>query len=101
MTYTSLHETKESGNFQKYALMRMNFLIKRRKSEYDKMCVLGVLDEHLEHIQQMSEDRFDEIMKYLMRQNPYSSSQKGGHEDYIKQLSCKADEVIMLELIYN
>ena len=87
----------------KYGRMRRNYLKQYRPVLYNSMLLNGTLYPHLMELEQTAENRMQQTMAQLLKQNP--APDKGQNQmawvQHMNSLKTQAEELVMTELIYS
>ena len=87
----------------KYGRMRRNYLKQYRPVLYNSMLLNGTLYPHLMELEQTAENRMQQTMAQLLKQNPApdKESRQMAWVQHMNSLKAQAEELVMTELIYN
>ena len=97
----TLHQPKTP--LGKYGRMRLSFLRQQRPVLYNTMLLNGSLYPHLMEVEQTAENRMQQTMAQLLKQNPApdKESRQMAWVQHMNSLKAQAEELVMTELIYN
>ena len=88
-----------------YGRMRRNFLKEHRQVLLNQLVVTGKLFQHLTEIDRMAQERFDQMMPILMKQNNVTESLKASDPmkwvGMMNNLRHQIEETILDELVYS
>ena len=97
----TLHQPKNP--LGKYGRMRLNFLKQQHPVLYNTMLLSGSLYPHLMEVEQTAENRMQQTMAQLLKQNP--APDKAQNQlmwvQHMNSLKAQAEELVMTELIYS
>ena len=87
----------------KYGRMRRNYLKQYRPVLYNSMLLNGTLYPHLMELEQTAENRMQQTMAQLLKQNPAPDKEQNqmAWVQYMNSLKAQAEELVMNELIYS
>ena len=87
----------------KYGRMRRNYLKQYRPVLYNSMLLNGTLYPHLMELEQTAENRMQQTMAQLLKQNPAPDKEKNqmAWVQHMNSLKAQAEELVMTELIYS
>ena len=97
----TLHQPKTP--LGKYGRMRLSFLRQQRPVLYNTMLLNGSLYPHLMEVEQTAENRMQQTMQGLLKQNPAPNKEQHqmGWVQHMNSLKAQAEELVLTELIYN
>ena len=97
----TLHQPKTP--LGKYGRMRLSFLRQQRPVLYNTMLLNGSLYPHLMEVEQTSENRMQQTMAQLLKQNPApdKESRQMAWVQHMNSLRAQAEELVLTELIYS
>ena len=97
----TLHQPKNP--LGKYGRMRLNFLKQQHPVLYNTMLLSGSLYPHLMEVEQTAENRMQQTMQGLLKQNPAPNKEQHqmGWVRHMNSLKAQAEELVMTELIYS
>ena len=97
----TLHQPKTP--LGKYGRMRLSFLRQQRPVLYNTMLLNGSLYPHLMEVEQTAENRMQQTMTQLLKQNPAPDKEKNqmAWVQHMNSLQEQVEEVIRTELIYS
>ena len=97
----TLHQPKNP--LGKYGRMRLNFLKQQHPVLYNTMLLSGSLYPHLMEVEQTAENRMQQTMAQLLKQNPAPDKEQNqmAWVQHINSLKAQAEELVLTELIYN
>ena len=87
----------------KYGRMRRNYLKQYRPVLYNSMLLNGTLYPHLMELEQTAENRMQQTMTQLLKQNPAPDKEQNqmAWVQHMNSLKTQAEEMVMTELIYS
>ena len=87
----------------KYGRMRRNYLKQYRPVLYNSMLLNGTLYPHLMELEQTAENRMQQTMAQLLKQNPAPDKEQNqmAWVQHMNSLKTQAEELVMTELIYS
>ena len=87
----------------KYGRLRRTYLMKHRPVLYNSMLLSGTLHPHLLEVEQTAESRMQQTMAQLLKQNPApdKKSRQMAWVQHMNSLKAQAEELVLMELIYN
>ena len=87
----------------KYDRMRRNYLKQYRPVLYNSMLLNGTLYPHLMELEQTAENRMQQTMAQLLKQNPAPDKEQNqmAWVQHMNSLKAQAEELVMNELIYS
>ena len=97
----TLHQPKNP--LGKYGRMRLNFLKQQHPVLYNTMLLSGSLYPHLMEVEQTAENRMQQTMAQLLKQNPAPDKEQNqmAWVQHMNSLKTQAEEMVMTELIYS
>ena len=97
----TLHQPKTP--LGKYGRMRLSFLRQQRPVLYNTMLLNGSLYPHLMEMEQTAENRMQQTMTQLLKQNPAPDKEQSqmAWVQHMNSLKAQAEELVLTELIYN
>ena len=97
----TLHQPKTP--LGKYGRMRLNFLKQQHPVLYHTMLLNGTLYPHLMELEQTAENRMQQTMAQLLKQNPAPDKEQNqmAWVQHMNSLKAQAEELVMNELIYS
>ena len=97
----TLHQPKNP--LGKYGRMRLNFLKQQHPVLYNTMLLSGSLYPHLMEVEQTAENRMQQTMAQLLKQNPAPDKEQNqmAWVQHMNSLKAQAEELVLTELIYN
>ena len=97
----TLHQPKTP--LGKYGRMRRNYLKQYRPVLYNSMLLNGTLYPHLMELEQTAENRMQQTMAQLLKQNPAPDKEQNqmAWVQHMNSLKAQAEELVMNELIYS
>ena len=97
----TLHQPKTP--LGKYGRMRLSFLRQQRPVLYHTMLLNGSLYPHLMEVEQTAENRMQQTMTQLLKQNPAPDKEQSqmAWVQHMNSLKAQAEELVMNELIYS
>ena len=87
----------------KYGRMRRNYLKQYRPVLYNSMLLNGTLYPHLMELEQTAENRMQQTMAQLLKQNPAPDREQNqlAWVQHMNSLKAQAEELVLTELIYS
>ena len=87
----------------KYGRLRRTYLKDHRPVLYNTMLLNGSLYPHLMEVEQTAENRMQQTMAQLLKQNPApdKESRQMAWVQHMNSLKAQAEELVMNELIYS
>ena len=87
----------------KYGRLRRTYLMKHRPVLYNSMLLSGSLYPHLMEVEQTAENRMQQTMAQLLKQNPAPDKEQNqmAWVQHMNSLRAQAEELVMTELIYS
>ena len=87
----------------KYGRLRRTYLKEQRPVLYHTMLLNGSLYPHLMEVEQTAENRMQQTMAQLLKQNPAPDKEQNqmAWVQHMNSLKAQAEELVMTELIYN
>ena len=97
----TLHQPKTP--LGKYGRMRLSFLRQQRPVLYNTMLLNGSLYPHLMEVEQTAENRMQQTMTQLLKQNPAPDKEQNqmAWVQHMNNLRAQAEELVLMELIYS
>ena len=97
----TLHQPKNP--LGKYGRMRLNFLKQQHPVLYHTMLLNGSLYPHLMEVEQTAENRMQQTMTQLLKQNPAPDKEQSqmAWVQHMNSLKAQAEELVLNELIYS
>ena len=97
----TLHQPKTP--LGKYGRMRLSFLRQQRPVLYNTMLLNGSLYPHLMEVEQTAENRMQQNMAQLLKQNPAPDKEQNqmAWVQHMNSLRAQAEELVLNELIYS
>ena len=97
----TLHQPKTP--LGKYGRMRLSFLRQQRPVLYNTMLLNGSLYPHLMEVEQTAENRMQQTMTQLLKQNPAPDKEQSqmAWVQHMDSLKAQAEELVLMELIYS
>lgn len=97
----TLHQPKTP--LGKYGRMRLSFLRQQRPVLYNTMLLNGSLYPHLMEVEQTAENRMQQTMTQLLKQNPAPDKEQSQMEwvQHMNSLKAQTEELVLTELIYS
>lgn len=101
-----LEEDKYENDYkiEKYGHLRLEYLKTHKKAEYTIMLMDGTLRKHIVDTDKQAKERFETLMKQLLKKNPIDEGLK--NTDTLKWVGLmnnykhSAEEIILHEFIY-
>ena len=87
----------------KYGRLRRTYLKEQRPVLYHTMLLNGSLYPHLMEVEQTAENRMQQTMAQLLKQNPAPDKEQNqmAWVQHMNSLKTQAEEMVMTELIYS
>ena len=87
----------------KYGRLRRTYLMEHRPVLYNSMLLSGTLHPHLMEVEQTSENRMQQTMAQLLKQNPAPDKEQNqmAWVQHMNSLRAQAEELVLNELIYS
>ena len=87
----------------KYGRMRLSFLRQQHPALYNTMLLNGSLYPHLMEVEQTAENRMQQTMAQLLKQNPAPDKEQNqmAWVQHMNSLKAQAEELVQNELIYS
>ena len=97
----TLHQPKTP--LGKYSRMRLSFLRQQHPALYNTMLLNGSLYPHLMEVEQTAENRMQQTMTQLLKQNPAPDKEQNqmAWVQQMNSLRAQAEELVLMELIYS
>ena len=97
----TLHQPKTP--LGKYGRMRLSFLRQQRPVLYNTMLLNGSLYPHLLEVEQTAENRMQQTMTQLLKQNPAPDTDQSqmAWVQHMNSLKAQTEELVLTELIYS
>ena len=97
----TLHQPKTP--LGKYGRMRLSFLRQQRPVLYNTMLLNGSLYPHLMEVEQTAENRMQQTMAQLLKQNPAPDKEQSqmAWVQHMNSLKAQTEELVLTELIYS
>ena len=97
----TLHQPKTP--LGKYGRMRLSFLRQQRPVLYNTMLLNGSLYPHLMEVEQTAENRMQQTMTQLLKQNlaPDKEQSQMAWVQHMNSLKAQTEELVLTELIYS
>ena len=87
----------------KYGRLRRTYLMQHRLVLYNSMLLSGTLHPHLLEVEQTAENRMQQTMQDLFKQNPAPDKEQNqmAWVQHMNSLKMQAEELVLTELIYS
>ena len=87
----------------KYGRLRRTYLMEHRPVLYHTMLLNGSLYPHLMEVEQTAENRMQQTMQDLLKQNPAPDKEQNqmAWVQHMNSLKMQAEELVLTELIYS
>ena len=97
----TLHQPKTP--LGKYGRMRLSCLRQQRPVLYNTMLLNGSLYPHLMEVEQTAENRMQQTMTQLLKQNPAPDKEQSqmAWVQHMNSLKAQTEELVLTELIYS
>ena len=97
-------EPEEKVTFNKYGLLRLNYLRKHKKAEYTILFMNKELNKHLKEIQEQAQNEIDILIEDLKSKSDLTEDMKNTNPLYwvgtMNAIKNQAEEIVLKELIY-
>ena len=88
----------------KYGRMRLKYLKEHKKADYTIMLMNGTLNTHLKELQEMADNRVQQVISELKTKSDLTEDMKNTDMFYwvgtMNSIKAQAEEIIFSELIY-
>ena len=95
---------QEKITLNKYGRMRLKYLKEHKKTEYTIMLMDGTLNTHLKEIQEMADNRVQQIISELKTKSDLTEDMKNTDMLYwagtMNSIKAQAEEIVFSDLIY-
>ena len=95
---------QEKITLNKYGRMRLKYLKEYKKAEYTIMLMNGTLNTHLKELQEMADNRVQQIISELKSKSDLTEDMKNTDMLYwigtMNSIKSQAEEIVFSELIY-
>ena len=95
---------QEKITLNKYGKMRLKYLKEHKKADYTIMFMDGTLNAHLKEIQEMADNRVQQIINDLKSKGDLTEDMKNTDMLYwvgiMNSIKAQAEEIVFSELIY-
>ncbi len=95
---------QEKITLNKYGRMRLKYLKEHKKADYTIMLMNGTLNTHLKEIQEIADNRVQQIISELKAKSDLTEDMKNTDMFYLvgtmNSIKAQAEEIIFSELIY-
>ncbi|MEE0866595.1 MAG: TnpV protein [Clostridia bacterium] len=102
--YLAEDEYKKNYHIGKYGHLRLEYLKKHKKADYNIMLVEGTLRKHIINIDIQSKKKLEILMKQMLEKNPIDENLKDTDPlkwtGLMNTYKYSAEEIIFNELIY-
>ena len=97
----TLHQPKTP--LGKYGRLRRTYLMNHRPVLYNTMLLSGSLYPHLMEVEQTAENRMQQTMAQLLKQNPAPDKEQNqmAWVQHMNSLKAQAEELVLTVLIYR
>ena len=87
----------------KYGRLRRTYLMNHRPVLYNTMLLNGSLYPHLMEVEQTAENRMQQTMTQLLKQNPAPDKEQSqmAWVQHMNSLKAQTEELVLTELIYS
>jgi len=96
---------QEKVTLNKYGRMRLKYLKENKKAEYSIMLLDGTLNTHLKEIQEIAQNRIEQIINKLKAESNLTEEMKDTDVLYwvgtMNAIKNQAEEIVFNELIYR
>ena len=97
-------ESKEQYNIRKYGLLRLDYIKNNKKSLYIKLIVNDKLNKYLHEIDELVEDKVNELIKVLVEKENINEEMKYNQQllwiKNMNNIKNRVEEIILKENIY-
>ncbi|HBC84985.1 MAG TPA: TnpV protein [Clostridiales bacterium] len=97
-------DAEEKITLNKYGLLRLDYLKKHKKAEYIIMFMDKKLNKHLKDIQEIAQERVNELVEQLKTKSDLTEDMKNTDMLYwvgtMNAIKNQAEEIVLKELIY-
>ena len=97
-------EQEEKVQLNKYGLLRLDYLKKRKKAELSIMFMDMTLNKHLKEVQELAQTRVNELVEQLKAKSGLTEDMKNTDMLYwvgtMNAIKNQAEEIVLKELIY-
>ena len=97
-------ENKEQYNIRKYGLLRLKYIKNNKKSLYIKLLMNDELNKYLHEIDELVEDKVNELVKLLAEKENINEEMKCNQQllwiKNMNNIKNRAEEIILKEYIY-
>lgn len=97
-------ENKEQYNIRKYGLLRLDYIKSNKKSLYIKLLMNDELNKYLHDIDELVEDKVNELIKLLAERENIDEEMKYNQQllwiKSMNNIKNRAEEIILKEYIY-
>ena len=96
----------DDGEYQigKYGRMRRSYLKKYRKILYNNYVLEGTLFKHLAEIDQVCNERIENIVSAMAKQEGVTEAFKADQIEWVRRMNSirnRAEEIVLHELVYD
>lgn len=95
---------QEKITLNKYGRMRLKYLKENKKADYTIMLMNGTLNTHLKELQEMADNRVQQIISELKTKSDLTEDMKNTDMLYwvgtMNSIKAQAEEIVFSELIY-
>ena len=95
---------KEQFNIGKYGLLRLDYIKNNKKSLYIKLLMTDKLNKYLHDIDELVEDKVNELIKLLAEKENINEEMKGSQQllwiKNMNNIKNRTEEIILKEYIY-
>lgn len=95
---------QEKITLNKYGRMRLKYLKEHKKADYTIMLMNGILNTHLKEIQEIADNKVQQIISELKAKSDLTEDMKNTDMFYwvgtMNSIKAQAEEIIFSELIY-
>ena len=95
---------QEKITLNKYGRMRLNYLKEHKKADYTIMLMNGTLNAHLKEIQEIADNKVQQIINDLKAKSDLTEDMKNTDMLYwvgiMNSIKAQAEEIVFSELIY-
>lgn len=97
-------ENKKQYNIRKYGLLRLDYIKNNKKSLYIKLLMNDGLNKYLHEIDELVEDKVNELIKVLAEKENINEKMKGSQQllwiKNMNNIKSRAEGIILKEYIY-
>ena len=101
--FPNLTVQDEKMRIKKNRMLRRTYLRENKKNWYQSMLMSGRLNQHLAQIDEQAENRMEELIESLNEKYPAPNkeTEQMAWVAHQNNLTAKAEEIVLKELVYN